>query len=100
MITVTNKIVNNGTSKHNKPVTASFEITNVGKVPLVIDDIKTDCNCTVPDWERIPILPQKKTMIKLEYNGTTLGYYQKKAMIYCNVDDSPILLILRGNIDK
>ena len=97
-LSISNKIVNNGKSKHRDPVTAVFELTNTGNHPLIIQDVKTDCNCTVPNWEHNPILPQQKTKIELQYNGTTMGYYQKKATVYCNVENSPILLILRGNI--
>ena len=99
-VLVANKIFNNGYSKHNKPVIADFEITNIGKNSLIIDNVKTDCNCTATEWEKNPILPQHKTTIKLVYNGTTMGYFQKKAMVYCNVANSPLLLILRGKIDN
>ena len=97
-IKLLSKVINNGTTKQYEAVSTNFEITNVGNDPLIIEKVTTDCNCTAPDWSKEPIGPEQKAIVKLEFNGSSLGYYQKKAMVYCNVENSPILLILRGYV--
>lgn len=97
-IVISNKIINVGNTKHNVPVEANFEIINKGTNPLIITDITTDCNCTVPNWDHDPIMPNNITLIRLVYNGYTPGYFQKKAYVTCNTQNSPVVLVLRGNV--
>jgi len=97
-VVVTNKIINKGISKYNQPVTAEFELLNAGEQKLLISEVQTDCECTASQWKHEPVLPQHKTKIKVVYNGSSMGYFQKKVIVTCNAENSPILLILRGNI--
>lgn len=41
----------------NKEREAEFVISNVGKLPLVINDVITSCGCTKVDYTKKPILP-------------------------------------------
>jgi hypothetical protein len=97
-VSVKSKIFNNGMSQLNHIVAANFELVNVGKNPLIISDVKTDCNCTVPAWSRNKIQPNEKTLIKLIYDGRSLGYFQKKAIVSYNSENGPLILIIRGNV--
>jgi hypothetical protein len=99
-VVVKNKIINVGETPHYKPVEGDFQIVNKGPNPLIISDITTDCNCTTSDWDNKPIPPSHVTSIRLVYNGSTPGYFQKKAFVTCNVVNSPIILILRGNVEN
>jgi hypothetical protein len=97
-ITITKKIIDVGETMQHVPAEAKFEILNSGTRPLVIADINTDCNCTVPDFDSIPIMPGKKTYVSLIYNAHSPGYFQKKAFVTCNADNNPIILIIRGKV--
>jgi hypothetical protein len=46
-----------GLIPQGKPVHHSFEITNVGKEPMVILNVQTSCGCTTPEWSREPLAP-------------------------------------------
>jgi hypothetical protein len=81
-----------------KSVDTFFVVENTGNSPLIIQNVKTDCHCTAPTWEDKPILPHKKTLIKVSYDGRNLGYFQKRIMVECNVLHSPLLLVLRGEM--
>ncbi len=49
-----------GKIKKGDKVEHVYEITNTGKNPLVISEVKPGCGCTAPDFTKEPIMPGKK----------------------------------------
>ena len=45
-----------------------FEFTNSGNAPLVLQDVKTTCGCTVPDYPKEPIAAGAESVIKVRFN--------------------------------
>jgi len=45
----------------------TFEFTNVGKEPLIIQNANASCGCTTPEWPKEPILPGKTGKIKVSF---------------------------------
>ncbi|TKG94572.1 DUF1573 domain-containing protein [Puteibacter caeruleilacunae] len=76
-----------------------FEFSNVGESLLVIYDVKTTCGCTVPDWNKKPIVPGKKGAIKIKYDTDHPGKFRKTITVYYNGKDSPKKLVVRGIVD-
>jgi hypothetical protein len=77
---------------------AGFVLRNTGRVPLVINDIKSSCGCTVPDWDKSPVKPGEETQVRVEIKPEELGYFHKTIDVYCNIKDSKIQLTVTGNI--
>ncbi len=82
----------------NKPVTATFQVTNTGDKPLVISNVYTSCGCTVADWTTSPIEPGGTGTVSSTFDAKTLGHFQKSVAIYCNASDRPIYLNIRGEV--
>ena len=62
---------NFGTFSESDPiVTCVFKFTNIGEMPLVINQAVASCRCTVPEYTKTPIQPGQKGEIKVTYNGT------------------------------
>lgn len=60
-----------GTFSDDNPVhKTTFTFTNVGKAPLVINQIVASCGCTIPNYDKRPIAPYQKGTIDVTYNGT------------------------------
>ena len=57
-------------SEKNPVVTCTFTYTNVGELPLVINQAVASCGCTVPEYTKTPVKPGEKGEIKVTYNGT------------------------------
>ena len=55
-----------GKLKKGDHVEHIYEVTNTGKNPLIISQVKPGCGCTVPDYTKDPILPGQK--------GKTVSY--------------------------
>jgi hypothetical protein len=58
-----------------------FSFTNTGKAPLLIDNARSSCGCTVPEWTTEPIEPGGKGVITAKFNTEGRSGEQKK-LIY------------------
>lgn len=70
-----------GKIKQNVPVTTYFEVKNTSAKPLVIENAWGSCGCTTPEVPKEPILPNKSTKIKVQYNAAALGTFNKDVYI-------------------
>ncbi len=58
-----------GDLKEGEIVECSFRFKNTGKAPLLIKDVVPDCGCTVPEFDKEPILPGEESKIKIVFNS-------------------------------
>ncbi len=77
-----------------------FEFTNTGKEPLILSSVRSSCGCTVPQWPREPILPGKKSTIKVKYDTNRMGPINKSVTVMSNAKNTPVVLRISGNIIK
>lgn len=88
-----------GKIKKGDKVEHVYEVTNTGKNPLIISEVKPGCGCTAPDFTKEPILPGKKGKITLHFDSSNFdGNVQKYADVYANVEKAPIKLTFIANI--
>lgn len=88
-----------GNIKKGEKVNHVYEITNTGKNPLVISEVKPGCGCTAPEFTKDPILPGKKGQITLSFDSSSFdGAIQKYADVFANVEKSPIKLTFNANV--
>ncbi|UFH33763.1 DUF1573 domain-containing protein [Chryseobacterium sp. C-71] len=88
-----------GNIKKGDKVNHVYEITNTGKNPLIISEVKPGCGCTAPEFTKEPILPGQKGKITLSFDSTSFdGAVQKYADVFANVEKSPIKLTFNANI--
>jgi hypothetical protein len=71
-----------GRIPQGKPVTHNFEVTNRGKTPMVIENVEATCGCTTPEWSEQPIAPGATTIIKVGFNASSEGKFQKSITVY------------------
>ena len=72
-------------------------LSNIGKNPLVINDVVTSCGCMVTEFDDKPIEQHKSTNIKVVYKAEHPEHFDKTITIYCNAKDSPFKLKVTGN---
>lgn len=78
--------------------TCEFKFTNKGKAPIVLNDVKASCGCTVPEWTRTPVAPGEKGTIKVTYNTNNMGAFSKSITVNSNAVNNPLVLIIKGNV--
>ena len=82
-----------------KPVYYSFEITNLGKTELKLDNVQASCGCTTPEWSRDPIAAGATAQIRVGYNAAAQGPFEKTITITYNTNQSK-QIIIKGTVWK
>jgi len=85
-----------GTIRKNEKNPAVFMITNAGNDPLIISRISASCGCTIVTWDKQPITSGNSTTVQAEITLSEVGSFSKNLVVYCNANESPIILTLRG----
>mgnify|MGYP003575161977 CR=1 FL=1 len=66
----------------------TFEFTNVGNEPLIIQNASASCGCTTPEWPKEPILPGNTGKIKVKYNTQGRGNQPFDKSVYISSNAS------------
>lgn len=88
-----------GTLKEGDPAETEFTFKNTGKEPLIIQNAKASCGCTVPYWPKEPIEPGKSESIKVSYNTKGRPGPINKAITVTSTAGTTVLHI-KGNVEK
>ena len=92
-----------GTFPDSSPkVTCVFNFTNVGTLPLVINQAIASCGCTVPEYPKTPIKPGAKGQIKVTYNGAGKfpGHFKKSITVRTNGAIEMTRLYVEGTMEE
>ncbi len=69
VMTFSEKEFDFGDIKQGDVVKHTFEFTNTGKRPIIIDNASSSCGCTVPTYPREPIAPGDKGTLDVQFNS-------------------------------
>lgn len=76
-----------GTCNEGDKITRVIEFTNTGKLPLVINQAYGSCGCTVPKYDKEPVMPGKKGKLSVEFDSKNKpGANTKSIMIEANTN--------------
>lgn len=75
-----------------------FKFTNTGKAPLVIENAKASCGCTVPNYPKEPIAPGESAEIKVRYDTNRIGKFTKTITLTTNEAVQTRTLRISGEI--
>ena len=82
------------------PTTATFEVTNIGKEALIIEQANPTCGCTISDYTKEPIAPGKSGYIKATYNAKNLNMFEKHLSVkFAGIDEVKSITI-KGEVIK
>jgi hypothetical protein len=84
----TTETINLGTIKVGNPTTATFQVTNIGVEPLIIETANPTCGCTIGDYTKSPILKGKQGKITATYNAASVGTFTKTMTVkFAGIDE-------------
>ena len=95
-LSVTNAKVDVGRTGYEIPVTATYELRNRGLRKLVIEDVKPDCYCTKVEFPKGEIGMGEKFTIRMTYDASQLGHFNKQAAVISNGSKKPVYLTMTG----
>ena len=78
-----------------------FEFTNSGNAPLVLQDVKTTCGCTVPEWPRSPLAPGATAELKVKFNSAgKIGIQNKVITVISNATNQTSRVMIVTNVNS
>jgi hypothetical protein len=87
-----------GTIPKNQEATYTFEYRNTGTTPIYIDNVRTSCGCTAPDWEEKPVMPGEIGKINIIYDAGDDGYFLKLIKVYFRGRRKADKLYIEGDV--
>ncbi|MFN6115158.1 MAG: DUF1573 domain-containing protein [Flavobacteriales bacterium] len=76
-----------------------FRFTNTGSAPLVIENAKGSCGCTVPFYAKEPIMPGETSEIHVVYKpGKQQGPQTKSVTLMANTEMGMTILRIKANV--
>ncbi len=89
-----------GTIPYKGDGTYEFVFKNTGKVPLVLNNVRSSCGCTVPEWPKDPVKKGDQGKIKVIYNTRISGSFSKSITVFSNAGEKPIILTIKGKVEE
>lgn len=88
-----------GVADEGEVVKHTFKFTNVGKDPLLINNAKGSCGCTVPTWPKEAIPPGGIGEIRVEFNTKGKpGMQSKRVTVTANTNPTETFLEIKGEV--
>jgi hypothetical protein len=87
-----------GELKYGADGSCEFIFTNNGKSPLILDNVKSTCGCTVPEWTREPVRASGTGKIRVIYDTHRAGAFSKTLIVTSNASNSPVRLFIKGKV--
>lgn len=80
-------------------VSTTFEFTNLGSQPLIIQSVSASCGCTSPEWSKAPVLPGAKGFIKATFDPSNRpGAFHKTITVNTNAEPKTSILKIVGKV--
>ena len=79
---------------------AEFKFVNTGTEPLVLTNVKAGCGCTLPFWQKEPVMPGDSGKVILKYNSIQSPHtINKSAVVSSNAVNNPsVVLRITGTV--
>lgn len=58
------------------------------------------CGCTRVEYSKEPVRPGGTLELKVTYAAEHAGFFHKTLTVYCNTEDSPLRLSVKGNAEN
>ena len=95
-----NEVHDGGTIIKGEKITAKFNVTNTGKYPLVISELKGSCSCTIASKPTKPIKPGESKIITAEVKTEKkkVGKLTQSVRMVANTVPSVTVLRITANV--
>lgn len=87
-----------GEIHHKKPAYFNFQFKNRYSEAVRIDNVRTSCGCTAPDWDESFVLPDSIGSIRIKYDAEKLGTFRKRIKVYFSGQRKAEKLYIEGEV--
>ena len=95
-VSINSTVIDFGSFPKEEKQERSFILTNTGNGLLVIQDIVTSCGCTKVEYSKEPVRPGETLEVKVIYEAEQAEHFNKTVTGYCNAENSPLRLAVKG----
>lgn len=88
-----------GTIMQGDNGTCEFSFKNTGTEPLILQNVRSSCGCTIPSWPKEAIAPGESNSIVVKYDTRRIGPISKTITVMSNGSEQPIILRIKGKIE-
>lgn len=88
-----------GNIPQNKPASYNFKFSNTGDAPIIINEVKPSCGCSVAEFTKTPVKPGESGTIAVTYNAAAKGPFTKQFTIRSNTKTPVKTLTIKGNVE-
>ena len=87
-----------GTIAQGSDPLRKFKFKNTGTEPLVIQNARGSCGCTVPNYKKEPVMPGETAEIEVRYDTQREGAFTKTVTIETNESETARVLTIKGEV--
>ncbi len=87
-----------GTIATGQQAVVVLQLNNAMNKPVIIQEARRFCGCTMAEYDTQPILPRESSDVKVVFVADHLGLFSKSVKIYLNSQKEPIELKLKGEV--
>ncbi|MBQ3689619.1 MAG: DUF1573 domain-containing protein [Bacteroidales bacterium] len=92
-------VFNFGKVLQGEQVSFTFKFKNTGKADLLIQKVETSCGCTVPEYDKKPVVPGGEGYIKVRFDSSGKeGSQYKTVKVISNCVDNIFDLVITGEV--
>ncbi|MFA5713796.1 MAG: DUF1573 domain-containing protein [Bacteroidales bacterium] len=83
------------------PKSYTFNFTNSGDKPLLIQTVISSCGCASPQWTKTPVAPGKRGSVTVTFLNNQGPYpFDKALTVYVTGEQRPIVLRIKGVVHE
>ena len=84
--------------KVDKTYSFDFKFVNKSDAPILIENVRTECGCTVPTWSDEFIKPNEESTIHVEFDAEKKEMFRKKITVWFDHVKKPEVLWIEGEV--
>ncbi|MEA3448211.1 MAG: DUF1573 domain-containing protein [Bacteroidota bacterium] len=89
-----------GTIERKSNGDCTFTLTNSGTKALILTNVQSSCGCAAVEWPHRPIKPGQNKTLTIRYDTRRVGSFSKSIKVYSNATDAPVVLSIKGTVEK
>ena len=98
-LTIEKDTLDYGTIQKSSNGERFISVKNTGKKPLIITNCDGSCGCTVPTCPQTAIAPGESSQIKIKYDTSRVGTFNKTVTIKSNAVNHKVYLKVIGTVE-
>lgn len=95
---ISEQVHNLGNITWQEPINVVFRVKNISQKNVLIDQLRTDCGCTLASTSATEILPGREALITAHYDAAMLGHFTKRVSFRASTEPEPVILTLTGRV--